>query len=124
MGSLKVQQLAGIFGIAFVVMSVIGAAMVQPPPTLDHTAEKFATYYTDHRSRLLLQAIVSTLGIVPAFVYLGGLWRRLLTADGDDGVFALGALLAFVTALTMALFAGAGPGGLAMLAKNGLDADL
>jgi hypothetical protein len=121
MRSLSAQKVAGIFGLIFVVLTLVGGFIAPFPPDPDEAPAKFLAYYARNRSILLAQAVISLAGIIAVFPFVGGFWNKLRAADGEGGILAISAIAAFILTGAIATILSAWTGGLAMLANNGLD---
>jgi Domain of unknown function (DUF4386) len=122
MAPLQGSRLAAIGGMVFVVGSLVSAFIVSPPPSPDDPSAKFLSYYSDHRTVLLVQALIGAGAISPAFLYVAGLWNVLRRNEREGGVLGAAAVFSLVGALGVIAIATSWPGALAFLAEgNGLD---
>lgn len=116
------QKLAGAAGVLFIVATLVSAFVVSPPPAADESAAKFLAYYSDNRTALLVQMMIGLLSIVPAVLFVSGLWNLLRKEEVEDGILAAAATIAFIIAGALVMAATGWAGALAYLADgNGLD---
>jgi hypothetical protein len=116
------QKLAGAAGVLFIVGTLVSAFIVSPPPSPDESAAKFLAYYSDHRTVLLVQMIIGLLAIIPAILFVAGLWNLLRSEEGEGGILATTAAIGFIIAGAVVTVATGWAGALGYLADgNGLD---
>jgi hypothetical protein len=116
------QRLAGAAGLLFVLATLVSLFIVSPPPGADQPAAKFLTYYSDHRTVLMVQAIIGVLANIPALLFAGGLWSLLKRDEGEGAVLGTAAVFALIAAGAIIALMTSWPAGLAYLADgNGLD---
>lgn len=80
MTAVSTDRVGAAAGVLFVVMTVLGVGMypnLQPP----YGEEAVRAAYVDRAGTTALSAVLQLLGIVPFFVFLVSLWRRLRRAD-------------------------------------------
>jgi hypothetical protein len=91
--NLRWQQIAGLAGIIFAVLNVIGGLVLVPqPPMVDDSVSKIVSYYADHQTGLLVQTYVFGISWVVFAVFLGGVRRTLRGADMWAGLTLIGAV--------------------------------
>ena len=116
------SRMAGIAGLVFVVGIFVAGVMAPLPPGVDEDASEFLEYYTDERSMLLAQAILNVAIILPALLFIGGLWTLFRAREGN--VLGLAAVFGFVMGGAIATLCGAAFGALAWLGDgHGLQED-
>lgn len=122
MASWSGQKWAGAAGLLFVVILVVSSFIVPPPPSADDSPAKFLDYLSDHRTLLLVQAIMGVIADIPGILFAAGLWNLLKRDEPEGDVFGTAAVLAFVALGAVVTICLAWTGGLAYLADgNGLD---
>jgi hypothetical protein len=122
MASWNGQRLAGAAGIVFIVLTLIGAFIVSPPPSADESPAKFLEYFDDNRSVLLVQMILGFAGVIPAILFISGFWNLLRGDEAAGGIFATAAAIGFVLAGAVVLVATGWIGALGYLGDgNGLE---
>ena len=122
MGTWNGQKLAGAAGIVFIVGTLVSAFIVSPPPAADEPAAKFLTFYSDHRTVLLVQMIIALLANIPAFLFVAGFWNLLRRDEAQGGILATTSIVAFIVTGATVTVATGWLGGLGYLADgNGLD---
>ncbi len=116
------QKLAGAAGILFVVLTLVSAFIVSPPPSADESPAKFLEYFDDNRTVLLVQMIIGFIAAIPAVLFLSGFWNLVRGEEAEGGIFATTALVGFVLAGAVVLVATGWIGALGYLGDgNGLD---
>jgi hypothetical protein len=101
--------LTGLIGTILIVGAFVGLVLPNAP-NLDGSANDWAAYFTDHRTRIQVGAIVSGVGVLFFIWFLGSLRSALARAEGNEGRLASvafgGGIVAAVT-LVIAVTAGA-----------------
>lgn len=122
MASWNGQKLAGASGILFIVLTLVGAFTVSPPPSADESPAKFLEYFADNRTALLVQMIIGFISVIPAVLFISGLWNLLRREEAEGGILATAAAIGFVLAGAVVLVATGWIGALGYLGDgNGLD---
>ena len=90
-------------GIVFVILTVIGFAIVMPtPPDLDAPAQEWASYFTEHDGAVRAGAVLVTVGAFFFIWFLGTLTSVLRIATGNPRLPSIafaGGLLGFAALL-------------------------
>lgn len=122
MASWNGQKLAGAAGIVFIVLTLIGAFIVSPPPSADESPAKFLAYFDDNRTVLLVQMIIGFFSVIPAILFVSGFWNVLRGEEAEGGILATAAAIGFILAGAVVLVATGWIGALGYLGDgNGLD---
>jgi hypothetical protein len=122
MGQWNGQKLAGAAGIAFIILTLVSAFIVSPPPSADESPAKFLEYFNDNRSVLLVQMIIGLFAVMPAILFLSGVRNLLLSEEAEGGILTLSAVIGFILAGAVVLVATGWLGALGYLGDgNGLD---
>ncbi len=79
------ERLAPLSGIVFVALIIAGFAVFGTPPKADEPIDKITTFFTVHRSRMLLGWSMVGLAVVFFFWFLGSLRSALARAEGGTG---------------------------------------
>jgi hypothetical protein len=122
MASWNGQKLAGAAGIVFVVLTLVGAFVVSPPPSADESAAKFLEYFDDNRSVLLAQMLIGFFSVIPAILFVSGFRNVLRREEAEGGILAASAVIGFILAGAVVLVATGWLGALGYLGDgNGLE---
>lgn len=122
MASWNGPKLAAGAGVLFIVLTLISAFIVSPPPSADESPAEFLEYFDDNRSTLLVQMIIGLFAVVPAVLFLSGTRDLLRREEGEGGILAMTAVIGFILSGAVVLVATGWLGGLGYLADgNGLD---
>jgi hypothetical protein len=92
------QKLAGAAGILFIILTLVSAFIVSPPPSADESPAKFLEYFNDNRSVLLVQMIIAFFAIIPAILFISGIRNLLLSEEAEGGILTLSAVIGFILA--------------------------
>jgi hypothetical protein len=122
MQSMNARRLAGVAGIIFVVLTMVGNFMAPAPPAVDETGAEWLDYLTDNRGRLLAGWALALLGSLFAVFFASGIWRALRNTEGEGGVVATGAILGLIIGATVIAAGGGLFYGAAYQADFGLEA--
>ncbi|GEM_PF-959473 len=114
------ERLGAIGGIVFVVLVVVSTFIAPGPPKASDPVEKITTYFTDHRSAILLSGYLGSLALIPVIVFIAALYALLRDAEGLSGGLALAS---FGSALITGVFATMTGVLNSVLAFTGRDAD-
>src|SRR5579864_3143763 len=80
--NLRWQQIAGLSGIIFAILAVIGGLALAPqPPMVDDSVSKIVSFYGNHQTGLLVQTYVFGISWVVFAVFLAGIAHALRGAD-------------------------------------------
>lgn len=122
MGQWNGQKLAGAAGILFIIMTLVSAFIVSPPPSADESPAKFLEYFNDNRSVLLVQMLIGLFAVLPAILFISGVRNLLLSEEAEGGILTLSAVIGFILAGAVVLVATGWLGALGYLGDgNGLD---
>ena len=81
-------------GFVLVLFIILQIILGGSPPKLSDSAAKYASYFADKHSALLMNGLFHGIALIGSFFFFGGLVRRIATADRT---------LAFVEALSAAV---------------------
>lgn len=76
-------RLAGLAGIASVILFVVAVFLVAAPPKVDDSAAKVVSYFTDHDSGIRAQGYLFLLATAAAFLPAAGIRERLRSAGAS-----------------------------------------
>ena len=104
------RRLAGIAGLAFIVIVVVTFILPGAPPAIDDPDSRILDFFADKRSRILWTGWLSFLAILPAVFFFGAFVTTLRQSEGDQPIRATATLIAFTivgafAVLIAALFA-------------------
>lgn len=83
LGEAKWERFGAATGILFVVLLVVSVFMVPTPPDVNASAQTISTYYSDHRTAVMLSMYVGGLAAVAFLWFLGSLYQTLRRAEGE-----------------------------------------
>ncbi len=76
-------------GIASVIALIVGFGMVtSSAPGFDSSGQDYASFFSDHQSRIQIGLLIVSLGIFAFIVFLGSLRSAIATAEGGTGRLA------------------------------------
>lgn len=112
--------------IGFLLTIALGALVIgEGTPPSKAPAPEIAAYFAEHRSEHLLNTSLVVLGAFTLYpFFLGGLFRAIRRAGGDDGIMAVVALIGGLALLGPLLLQAAGWGGAALEAGPSRDASI
>jgi hypothetical protein len=82
-GEAKWERLAAATGVLFVVLLLVSVFMVPAPPDVNAAPRDIASYFSDHRTALLISGYLAGLAAVAFLWFLGSLVSTLRRAEGD-----------------------------------------
>src|SRR5438105_14924985 len=98
---------AGVAGIVFVVLTLVGVFLAGAPPKPDAPVSEWRAFYSDHRTAVLLGVILGGIGSAVVLWFISGLRSVLQRAEGGSGTLAW---TAFAGRLATAPASVVGPG--------------
>ena len=114
-------RVAAAAGVLFVILVFVSGLVAGSPPKLSDSPAKIFRYFSNHHGSIQLGSFLGGLAVIPGFVWLSALWRRLRAAeDGRSAVIAVAGLVfagalagiaAAVQAATAVQIQSLGPGG-------------
>jgi hypothetical protein len=109
-------RIAGIAGLLFIVLFIVGVAIQGDVPTYDEGGEEIATWFADNSDAYLVGDFLTGMAfILFYFPFLTGLYARLRNAEGDPAVFSRVFLVGGVLFPVAGLAGGISLAGLALL---------
>jgi hypothetical protein len=109
-------RIAGISGILFVVLFIVGGGFSGDVPTYDEGGEEIAAWFAENSEEYLVGDFITGLGFVLFyFLFLGGLYAKLRAAEGDPAIFSRAALIGGILFPVAGLAGGIPLAGLALL---------
>jgi hypothetical protein len=97
------RKLAGVSGVAFVVLSLAIAVTAPLPPSLASSGADIVSYYTAHQGGFLFGNYLGALAILPAFVLVVYLATAVRNSETEGGQIWLLIIVANASALTVAM---------------------
>jgi hypothetical protein len=97
------RRLAGVSGVAFVVLSLAIAATAPLPPSLASSASDIVSYYSAHQGGFLWGNYLGAVAILPAFLLVVYLAIAIRDAEPDGAHVWLLIILTNASALTVAM---------------------
>jgi hypothetical protein len=97
------RKVAGLSGVAFVVLSLAIAVMAPLPPSLASSGADIVSYYTAHQGGFLFGNYLGAVAILPAFVLVVYLATAVRDSEPEGGHVWLLIVVANASALTVAL---------------------
>jgi hypothetical protein len=82
------ERLGASMGIAFFVLIVASALVAPAPPRIDDSLASITDYYADNYARLLVGAVLGTLGALAFLWFIGHLRHVLQRAEGGAEAFS------------------------------------
>jgi hypothetical protein len=100
------RRLIGLFGIAYVVLTIAPALFLPPPPPGGAALDTITRYYVEHREALLVAGWVGLLAFPIGFAFLAGLAVLLRGDDPTSTWLVAVAVVSFVATLSVAAVQG------------------
>ncbi len=111
----KWQQVAGISGILFVILFVVGFGISGDVPMFDEGGDKINAWFADNSTQYLVGDYITGLGfIIFYFPFLIGLYTRLRMLEGDPPLMSRVALMGGILFPVAGLVAGISGASLAL----------
>jgi hypothetical protein len=101
------ERYAAVGGIAFVVLSVVGALLPGTPPASDASAEKITRYFQDKNGSIEAGQIFLGVAVIGLVWWFGSLWRMMVRAEDGRPRMAVVALVGLGLAGALVLLSGA-----------------
>lgn len=92
-----IRKLAGIAGIAFVVIAIVAFVLPGAPPKIEDPNSEILTYLEDNRAAILVAQWLTFVSVLPAVLFFGYLITRLRTAEGDPPARTIATLATVIT---------------------------
>jgi hypothetical protein len=83
MENTQAGKIAGAAGLFFVVALIVSTIIAGSPPMADDSTAKVASFFSDHRDRILVSNYVGGLAIVSLLVFAACLWDFLRSVEGN-----------------------------------------
>jgi hypothetical protein len=97
------RKLAGLSGVAFVLLSVAIGALAPPPPSLASSGADIVSYYSAHQGGFLAGNYLGAVAILPAFLLVVYLSIAIREAEPEGGHLWLLVIVTNASALTVAM---------------------
>ena len=78
----QMERYGALAGIVFVVLNIIGSAMMGSPPASDDSNEKVLEWFIDKDSGIKTAGFLGAISVIFMFWFLGTLWRHMSKAEG------------------------------------------
>jgi hypothetical protein len=102
----KWERYAALGGFAFVILNVIGGFLPGPPPAVDDSSQKIATYFKDHAGAIKISQLLAGVGTIGLLWWLGSLWRMMSRAENERPRLAIVAAVSLGMAGVLAMMSG------------------
>lgn len=109
----SLERIAGLSGIVFVLVLVVGDVVRGAPPDNTSTPEDLAQWYEDHSWGVLFSHITFNISTFFFFLFIAYLWKTLRSAEGDPAwlsamVFGAGVMGAAIATIGYGFWGTAG----------------
>jgi hypothetical protein len=105
MDAARRERLTPLYGVVFVVLTVIGIVLtsMDSPEDFPGKVDEIVTYYQDNSGRIMTGAWIGLIGAFFNILFLGALVSRLRAAEGGSGRLSATAFAGGVLAVAMGL---------------------
>ena len=89
----KWEKLAGLGGVAFVVLNIVGSIIQGAPPASGDTNAEVLSWFADNDSAIKISVFLGALSIIGLVWWFGSLWRRMSNAENGNHRLSVVALI-------------------------------
>jgi hypothetical protein len=82
-GGWSLERIAALFGIPFVILTLLANALPGATPLRGSSPHKFLEFFANNQTKITAAFLLITIAVFFFFPYLGILWRTFRTAEGD-----------------------------------------